>query len=141
MDVTASASESTSIGSEYAQAMLSQDRGRPGLFSWVAQNTTPPPGEVDSFPLEHHVLAAQLLDSGADMALLLELPVRPIEGFAGIGGDLSPYSGPIPFDQLFALVQAGRAVLVLRTDIPDRAQLLRPLKSVVVTDWRRVPCD
>ena len=72
---------------------------------------------------------------------LLELPVRPIEGFAGIGGDLSPYSGPIPFDQLFALVQAGRAVLELGTDIPDRERLLRPQEAVFFRDWRRVPCD
>ncbi len=76
------------------------------------------------------------------MALLLELPVRPIEGsFDGIGGELSLDRSPITFDQLFALVQAGRAVLELGTDTPDRERLLRPLETVVFRDWRGVPCD
>jgi hypothetical protein len=71
-----------------------------------------------------------LLDSRADMALLLELPVRPIEGIAGIGGDLSFYTGPISFDQLFALGQAGRAGLELETDVPGQERLLRRLETV-----------
>ena len=39
-DVTASTSESTSAGSDYAQIMLTQNRGTPGSFYWIAQNTT-----------------------------------------------------------------------------------------------------
>ena len=75
------------------------------------------------------------------MATLLELPIRPIEGQAAIGGEVPFDRGPMSFDQLFALVQAGRAVLELVTDIPGRERLVRPLETVVFTDWRRVPCD
>jgi len=140
-DVTASTSGSTSAGAEYAQVLLTQDRGGPGSFYWLAQSATMPPGEVDSFPLHEHVVAARLLESGAEPAPLFELPVRPIEGQAAVGGDLVPYAGPISFEGLFALVQGGRAVLELETDIQGREQLSRPLETVVFRDWRRVPCD
>jgi hypothetical protein len=140
-DVTASTSESTSGLSDYAQVMLAQDRGTPGSFYWHIQGPSLPPGEVDPYPYEEHVLTARLLDGGADTTLLLELPVRLFEGLTGIGGDLPSYMGPISFDQLFALVQAGRTVLDLTTDIPGQERLLRPLETVVFRDWRRVPCD
>lgn len=78
-DVTASTAESTSRLSDYAQVMLTQDRGTPGSFYWHIQGPVRPPGEVDPYPYEEHVLAARLLDGGADMALLLELPVRLID--------------------------------------------------------------
>jgi hypothetical protein len=39
------------------------------------------------------------------------------------------------------LVQAGRTVLDLTTDIPGQERMLRPLETVVFRDWRRVPCD
>jgi len=140
-DVTASTSESTSGLSDYAEVMLTQDRGTPGSFYWHIQGPALSPGEVDPYPYEEHVLAARLLDGGADMALLLELPVRLFEGLVGIGGDLPSYTGPISFDQLFALVQAERTVLDVTTDIPGQERMLRPLETVVFRDWRRVPCD
>jgi hypothetical protein len=140
-DVTASTSEGTSSQSDYAQALLTQDRGSPGSFYWIIQGPALPPGEVAPYPYEEHVLAARFLDGGAGMALLLELPVRRIDGFAGIGGDLPVYSGSIPFDRLFALVQAGRTVLDLTTDIPGQERILRPLETVTFRNWRRVPCE
>jgi hypothetical protein len=140
-DVTASTSGSTSSRSDYAQVMLTEDRGGPGSFYWHIQGPSRPLGEVDPYPYEDHVLAARLLDGGADGALLLELPVQRFEGLAGIGGELPGYDGPVPFDQLFALVRTGRAVLEVTTDIPDQERLLRPLRTVVFRDWRRVPCD
>ncbi len=140
-DVTAATSQSTSQGSDYAQVGLSQHRGTPGVFSWRAANTTLLQGEVEPFPLQQHVLAGRLLDRGADMAVLLDLPLRPIEGWDGVGGDLPSYAGPPSFDQLFALVQAGRAVLEFVTDIPGQERMLRTLETVLFTDWRRLSCD
>jgi len=140
-DVTAATSQSTSLGSDYAQVGLSQYRGTPGVLSWRAANTTLLQGEVDPFPLQQHVFAARLLDAGADMAVLLDLPLRPIAGWDGVGGDLTSYAGPPSFDQLFALVQAGRAVLELVTDIPGEERVLRRLGTVFFTDWRRLQCD
>ena len=140
-DVTAATAESTSGLSDYATVILTQDRGMPGSFSWHIQGPILPVGEVDPYPYEEHVLAARLLDGGADMALLLELPVRVVEGLTGIGGFLPTYTGPISFDQLFDLVQAGRAVLDITTDIPGQERMLRPLETVSFRDWRRVPCD
>jgi hypothetical protein len=139
--VTASTSESTSSLPDYAHVLLSQDRGGQGSLFWHIQGPVLLPGEVDPYPYDEHVLAARLLDGGANMAVLLELPVRRVEGSAGIGGDLPIYSGPIPFNQLFALVQAGRTVLDLTTDIPGQERMLRPLNTVTFTDWRRYPCD
>ena len=122
--------------------MLTQDRGGPGSFYWHIQGPVLPVGEVDPYPYEEHVLAARLLDGGADMAVLLEpLPVRVSEGLTGIGGGIPGYTGPIPFDQLFTLVRARRAVLDLTTDIPGQERLLRPLQTVSFRDWRQVPCD
>lgn len=140
-DVTAATAKSTSGLSDYAEVGLAQDRGTPGALGWFIQGPVRPLGEVDPFPYEEHVLAARLLDSGADMALLLELPVRRIEGRVGIGGDLQPYTGLVSFDQLFALLRAGRAVLEITTDIPDQELMLRPLGTVFFRDWRQVPCD
>lgn len=140
-DVTASTSGSTSGLSDYAQVLLAQDRGGPGSLYWLIQGPNLPLGEVDPYPYEEHVLAARLLDGEADSALLLDLPVRRFDGLAGIGGDLPSYTGPISFDQLFALVQAGRTVLDVTTDIPGQERMLRPLQTVVFRDWRRVPCD
>ncbi len=140
-DVTASTSESTSGLSDFAQVTLTQDRGTPGSFYWYIQGPVLPLGEVDPYPYEEHVLAARLLDGGTDLALLLELPLRLIQGRAGIGGDLPIYRGPISFDQLFAVVRNGRTVLDLTTDIPGQERLLRPLEKVFFRDWRRVPCD
>jgi len=140
-DVTASTSESTFTGANYAHVLLVQDRGGPSSLYWSAQNTTLPPGEVDSLPLDQHVVSARLLDSGAGMAVLLELPVERIESLAEVGGQLPGYTGPVPFEQLFALVRDGRAVLELGTDIPGQEQMFRPLGTVMFRDWRRIPCD
>jgi hypothetical protein len=140
-DVTASTAGSTSAGADHAQVMLTQDRGNPGSFYWLAQSAAMLPGEVDSFPLHEHVVAARLLDSGDEPALLFELPVGPIEGQPSVGGELVPYAGPISFEALFALVREGRAALELETDIPGGELLIRPLLTVVFRDWRRVPCD
>ncbi|HYC31005.1 MAG TPA: hypothetical protein VEB59_01890 [Gemmatimonadales bacterium] len=140
-DVTAATAGSTSHLADYAQVMLTQDRGGPGSFYWYIQGPALLPGEADPYPYEEHVLAARLLDGEDDVVLLPDLPVRRFEGLAGIGGDLPAYGGPIAFDALFDLVRAGRAVLEVTTDIPGRELLGRPLGSVAFTDWRRVPCD
>jgi hypothetical protein len=140
-DVTASTSESTSSLSDYAHVLLSENRGGPGSLYWHIQGPNRAVGEVDPYPYEEHVLAARLLDGGADSTLLLELPVRLFEGLAGIGGELPSYAGPTSFDRLFSLARAGRIVLDLTTDIPGQERLLRPLGTVLFTDWRRVSCD
>jgi hypothetical protein len=140
-DVTASTSQTPGSVPDYAQVLLTQDRGRPGSFYWVIEGPLLPPGEVDPYPYEEHVLAARLLDGGANMALLMELPVRSYEGLAGVGGDLPVYTGPIAFDQLFAMVRAGQTVLDVTTDIPGQERMLRPLVTVVFRNWRRVPCE
>lgn len=140
-DVTAATSESTSLGSEYAVVGLSQSRGAPGVLSWAAQNTTLPPGEVAPYPLEQHVLAARLLDGGAGMALLLELPLQRIEGRDGVGGTVEFDSVPTPFDDTFALVRTGRTVLELVTDIPGQERMSRALGTVLFRDWRQLTCD
>ena len=140
-DVRASTSESTFAGANYAEVILLQERGAPGSLYWSAQNTTLLPGEVDSLPLDQHVVSARLLDSGAGMALLVELPVEHIQSLAGVGGGLPGYRGPVPFEHLFALIRDGRAVLELGTDIPGQEQMFRTLTTVVFTDWRWVPCS
>lgn len=140
-DVEASTSGSTFAGANFAHVLLVQDRGSRGSLFWSAQNTALPPGEVDSLPLDQHVVSARLLDGGAGMALLLELPVERIESLAEVGGQLQGYTGPVPFAQLFALVRDGRAVLELGTDIPGQEQMFRVLGTVVFRDWRRIPCD
>ena len=141
-DVRASTSESTSSLYDYAEVTLTQDRGGPASFYWHIQGPSLPLGEVDPYPYEEHVLAARLLDGGADMAVLWEqLPVQVTQGLVGIGGALPSYTGPVSFDQLFALVRAGRTVLDLTTDIPGQERLLRPLGTVHFRDWRRLPCD
>ncbi|MDQ3221991.1 MAG: hypothetical protein M3Q75_00710 [Gemmatimonadota bacterium] len=71
----------------------------------------------------------------------MHLPLRPIEGWDGVGGDLTSYAGRPSFDQLFALVRAGRAVLELVTDIPGQERMLRTLETVFFTDWWRLSCD
>ena len=48
-DVTASTSESTSGLSDYAQVMLTQDRGGPGWLYWFIQGPVLPLGEVDPY--------------------------------------------------------------------------------------------
>jgi hypothetical protein len=140
-DVTAATSESTSGLSDYAEVTLAQDRGTPGGLGWFIQGPVLPLGEVDPFPYKEHVLAARLLDGGADMALLLALPVRLFEGLEGIGGDLQPYTGQVSFDELFALVRSGRTAVEVTTDIPGQELVFRPLETVVFRDWREVPCD
>ena len=140
-DVTASTSENTFAGANYAHIALTQDRGGASSLYWSAQNTTLLPGEVDTLPLDQHVFSARLLDIGADMALLLELPVARIESLAAVGGELQAYAGPVPFEQLFALVRDGRAVLELGTDIQGQEQTFRALTTVVFMDWRWVSCS
>jgi hypothetical protein len=140
-DVTAATSGSTSAGSDYAEVMLSEYRAGPGSLYWSAQGPPLPLGEVASLPLEQHVLAARLLDGGSDMALLLELPVRPIEGLGAVGGQVRLLTEEISFEPLFDLVRSGRGVLELETDIPGRERLILPLQTVFFRDWSRRQCD
>jgi hypothetical protein len=85
-DVTASTSQNTSLGADYALISVGQSRGAPDHVSWVAQNTTVAPGDTVPYRLEQHVVAARPRDGAADGVVLLELPLQGLEGFDGVGG-------------------------------------------------------
>jgi hypothetical protein len=87
---------STNSPGDSVRVALHQARGAPGTVLWTIYRNLSP-GEVDPYPYEEHVLAAQLLDGGANMAVLLELPVD-VEliaryGLAGAGGE-TYFNGP-----------------------------------------------
>lgn len=139
-DATASTSENTSLGADYAQILVRQSRDGPDRVSWVAQNTTVAQGDTVPYRLEQHVVAARLRDGAADGVVLLELPLPGLEGLDGVGGILEIESGSLS-DQLLQAVRAGHTVLELDTDIPGQEHLSRPLGSVFFQDWHRQTCD
>lgn len=140
-DVTAATSQSTSLGSDYAEVGLAQSLGAPGVVSWLAQNTTVAPGDAVPYPLEQHVLAARLLDGAAEMAVILELPLQRIEGRDGVGGTLELDSASPSFDRIFQSVRTGQTVLELETDVPGQERMSRPLGTVLFRDWHQLACD
>lgn len=138
VEVSHPASGPTPDGSapDGAQVSLWQDHfhAPSGSLYWSAQGAA----AFDS--LYRHVVAARLRDAGADGAVLLELPVD--EPWSGITqGSLPRYTGPIPFDDLFDLAQAGRLVLELESDLPDEAPRSRALDNVWFRDWGQPACD
>jgi hypothetical protein len=139
-DATASTSENTSLGADYALISVGQSRGAPDHVSWVAQNTTVAPGDTVPYRLEQHVVAARLRDGAADGVVLLELPLQGLEGFDGVGGTLEIESGSLS-DRVLQAVRAGHTVLEMDTDIPGQEHLSRPLGIVSFQDWHRLTCD
>lgn len=117
----------------YAQLTLVQHRTQEPLESmwWL----------VLSDSLKGHIQAARLVDADAGFARLLDLPPNP--GFANeaLSGELGPYGGPTPFEDLFQLVLDGRVALELITDLPDRALLRQTLIPHPYDGWGRPHCS
>jgi hypothetical protein len=117
----------------FAQVTLVQYRTQEPLESmwWV----------VLSDSLKGHIEAARLVDTGANFATLLELPPESGVANEALRGDLAPYAGPTPFEDLFQLVLDGRVALELVTDIPGRELLRQVLVPRDYNGWGRPHCS
>jgi hypothetical protein len=90
--------------------------------------------------LKGHVREARLVESGADSIVLLELPADSGGGNEALRGRLSPYQGPVPFDDLVQLVLEGRVAMDLGTDAPGREFLRQRLIPGPYEGWDRPHC-
>lgn len=117
----------------YAQVTLVQYRTQEPRESmwWV----------VMSDSLKGHIRAARLVDTGDDLATLLELPLESGVAQEALRGDLAPYAGPTPFDDLFQRVLDGRVALELVTDLPGRELLRQTLIPRDYDGWGRPHCS
>lgn len=117
----------------YAQVTLVQHRTAEPLESmwWV----------VLSDSLKGHIQAAHLVDTGAGFARLLDVPPDPGAANEALSGDLSPYHGPTPFEDLFQLVLDRRVALELITDLQGKALLRQTLIPRPYDGWSRPHCS
>jgi len=117
----------------FAQVTLSQYRTQEPRESmwWV----------VMSDSLKGHIRAARLVDTGDNLATLLELPPESGGAKEALHGHLEPYTGPTPFNELFQYVLDGRVALELVTDLPGRELLRQPLIPLEYDGWGRPHCS
>ncbi|MBE0592838.1 MAG: hypothetical protein IH616_10620 [Gemmatimonadales bacterium] len=117
----------------FAQVTLVQYRTREPLESmwWV----------VLSDSLKGHIEAARLVDTGANLATLLDLPPESGVANEALRGELGPYVGLTPFEELFQRVLDGRVALELVTDIPGRELLRQTLVPHDYSGWGRPHCS
>lgn len=117
----------------YAQVTLVQYRTQEPLESmwWV----------VLSDSLKGHIREAYLVDTQAGFARLLEVPPEAGVANEALRGDLAPYVGPTPFEDLFQLMLDGRVALELTTDLPDRTLLRQTLVPRPYDGWGRPHCS
>jgi hypothetical protein len=134
-DVNASAEfeEPWDPESGYAQVTLVERRvSEPRESMWWV---------VFSDSLKGRIGQARLVDTGADFAELVALPVDPGAGSEALSGRMNPYHGPTPFADLFQLKLDRRVALELQTDIPQRELLRQTLIPAVHNDWGRPHCS
>ncbi len=117
----------------FAQVTLVQYRTREPLESmwWV----------VLSDSLKGHLKEARLVDIDAEYATLLELPADSGISDEALWGEMQPYAGPTPFEELFQSVLDGRVALELVTDIPGRELLRQTLAPGDYDGWDRPHCS
>jgi hypothetical protein len=91
--------------------------------------------------LRGHVEAARLVASEDTSVLFFPLTGGPAEPNLSIEGELTPYAGPVPFDQLFERARRSGLAVVLDTDLRGRASIVLPLQAVIIQDWGQPHCS
>jgi hypothetical protein len=91
--------------------------------------------------LRGHVQAARLVASEDTSVLFFPLTGGPAEPNLSIEGELMPYAGPVPFDQLFERARRSGLAVVLDTDLRGRASIVLPLQAVIIQDWGQPHCS
>jgi hypothetical protein len=74
---------------------------------------------------------------------LLTLPLTPgPEDIAfALDGEITPYVGPVSFDEFFVRARTGGLTMVLETDITGSGAIVLPLQLFVFSDWGRPHCS
>jgi hypothetical protein len=135
-DVTIAERIHTPQGDSIGLALLSLLESRadyvPRSVSWSISGTV----------LRGHIGSARLVATENTGTPLLPLSGGPGEPDVVIQGELTPYTGPTDFNQLFDRANRGGLTIVLETDIPDRRAIALPLLEVVqFNDWGRAHCS
>jgi hypothetical protein len=91
--------------------------------------------------LRGHLNEARVVPSEDTSVLLLSLSGGPGYGDIIMEGELTPYSGPADFNELFLLASHGRLAVLLQTDLPDRPSIALPLQVEQFNDWGRAHCS
>src|SRR5215213_10049666 len=108
---------------------MGQIRDNSSSISWL----------IFSEDLRGHLDVPRLVASEDTSLLFLELPGLPPPNGTDIilEGELTPYIGPVPFDELFRRAATGGLTIILRTDIPTRPIFALPLQVEQFNDWGR----
>ena len=92
--------------------------------------------------LRGHINSARLVATENTASSLLPLSGVPAEPDIVIEGNLTPYTGPVAFNQLFDRATRGGLTLVIETDMPDLRVITLPLLQIIqFNDWGRAHCS
>jgi hypothetical protein len=91
--------------------------------------------------LRGHTQGARLVASEDTSVLLFPLPGGPAEPNLSIEGELMPYAGPVPFDQLFERARRSGLTVIVDTDLPGKTSMVLPLQAVIINDWAQPHCS
>jgi hypothetical protein len=91
--------------------------------------------------LRGHLQEARVVPSEDTSGLLLSLSGAPGYGDIIMEGELTPYSGPAEFNELFFRASHERLAVLLQTDLPDRPSIVLPLQIEQFNDWGRAHCS
>jgi hypothetical protein len=91
--------------------------------------------------LRGHVQGARLVASEDSSVLLFPLSGGPAEPNLSIEGELMPYAGPVPFDELFERARRSGLTVIIESDLPGRTSIVLPLQAVIINDWAQPHCS
>lgn len=96
---------------------------------------------IFSETLRGHLQEARVVPAEDTSGLLFSLSGGSGYGDIIVEGELTPYSGPVSFNQLFFLASHERLAVLLQTDLPDRPSIVLPLQVEQFNDWGRAHCS
>jgi hypothetical protein len=96
---------------------------------------------IFSETLRGHLQEARVVPSEDPNGLLFSLTGDPGYGDIIMEGELTPYSGPADFNELFLRASHEKLTVLLHTDIPDRPSITLPLQVEQFNDWGRAHCS